>query len=339
MNNKTIAGIFLITSTTIIASPGTAYANPLFSASADIQAGIGEQYVSSSANFQYNYAGVPGASGSASGNGTQSGGASGTTTSANATGSTSTGDGNTSASTASADLSTGSTHVSNTNTMVTGNFGDQGVAIANLNDTLTFTAAGATASTVTTIGVTFTIDGTMATNFTGGTPAAIQQQTAVNGYLQSFLVFGSADTRGFVQLYQSTGYLAVASGDTYPGGGWSNGGTWVTTNGANGAETLTFNGDYSFTGASAIIPISLDTSMWCYYGITCDFGNTQTVALTLPSNVSFTSASGVFLSAANPAATVPEPVSITLLASGLIAFGATRRKISKHGRHQTFDGI
>jgi hypothetical protein len=66
--------------------------------------------------------------------------------------------------------------------------------------------------------------------------------------------------------------------------------------------------------------------MWCYYGITCDFGNTQTVALSLPTNVSFTSASGVFLSAGNPSITVPEPESITLLAFSLIGFSAARRK-------------
>jgi hypothetical protein len=59
-----------------------------------------------------------------------------------------------------------------------------------------------------------------------------------------------------------------------------------------------------------------------YYGITCDFGNTQTVALSLPTNVSFTSASGVFLSAADLTAAAPEPEFITLFISGLIAFGA-----------------
>ena len=299
---------------------------PSFGASAVENIGIGEQYVSSSAESQYNYifySNIPNY-GTTGGNGTASESYSGTTTSANVTGSASTGDGNTATATASADLSTGSTHVSNVNTLATGVFGDSGYVTANLNDTLTFTAAGATPSTTTTIGVTFTIDGTMVTNFAGGTPAAIQQQTSVNGYLQSSLTFGAVDTRGFVQLNQATGYLAVASGDTYPST-WN--GTWVTTNGANGAETLTFNGNYSFTGATAVVPISLDTAMWCYDGIICDFGNTQTVALSLPTDVSFTSASGVFLSAVNPS--VPEPASIALLASGLIGFSASHRKKNK----------
>ena len=306
--------MLMATTIGIAVLPGMAHAAS-FGASAYINAVVIEQYAQSSVTYQYNYPGENNAS-IAGGGGVASGSASGTSTTAYATGSGSVPDGNAFSATASADLSTGSTHVSNINTGDVPAFGLGGTTIALLNDTLTFNAIGATASKETTIGVTFTIDGTMlmlSHNSSSGSPPS--------GWLESALTFGSVDTRGFVNLNQQTDYVAAASGDTYPLY-WN--GTWVITNGANGAETLTFNGNYSFIGASTTLPISIYTSTFCTWQIECSFGDTTKVALELPSNVSFTSASGVFLSGP----TVPIPAAFWLVGSALAGLvGFARRKL------------
>ena len=72
--------------------------------------------------------------------------------------------------------------------------------------------------------------------------------------------------------------------------------------------------------------LSLELSMLAYNcsnGMTCDFSNTGSISFGLPQGVSFTSDSGVFLTAATPV-----PATLPLLAGGLgmIGLGIRRKR-------------
>ncbi len=74
------------------------------------------------------------------------------------------------------------------------------------------------------------------------------------------------------------------------------------------------NGEYApFYMSFAIDP--------CGYGLTCDFRDTDQVSFALPTGVSYTSDSGVFLSSS-----VPEPATLTLLAVGGVGAAFARRR-------------
>ncbi len=65
----------------------------------------------------------------------------------------------------------------------------------------------------------------------------------------------------------------------------------------------------------------------CGGGDICDYSHTARLTFTLPTNVSFTSDSGVFLSDGAVAA-VPEPETGALMLAGLAALGWTVRRRS-----------
>lgn len=66
----------------------------------------------------------------------------------------------------------------------------------------------------------------------------------------------------------------------------------------------------------------------CRLGAICDFGHTATFGFgALPAGLSWTSESGVFLTASDqPPGTAPEPATLALLAFGLAGLGVTRRR-------------
>lgn len=98
------------------------------------------------------------------------------------------------------------------------------------------------------------------------------------------------------------------------------------------ADGVAFSGVYGLRGASSIINIGEYLDITCGGGITCDFSNTAAFSFNLPSNVSFTSDSGVFLSALNPGTSaVPEPTTWAMMIFDFGLVGSTmRRRAATH---------
>ena len=94
-------------------------------------------------------------------------------------------------------------------------------------------------------------------------------------------------------------------------------------------SSFLFEGVTSGQGATFSIPVDLKLSLFCQ-GANCDYSHTGTLSLNLPSDVTFTSASGVFLM--QPAAAAPEPASWLLSVAGLLLVGGawTKRKLRQH---------
>jgi hypothetical protein len=90
-------------------------------------------------------------------------------------------------------------------------------------------------------------------------------------------------------------------------------------------ETATgydFSGTVSVTNGQQL-EVLMDLMLGSTNGVDADFSNTNSLSLILPSNVTFTSASGVFLT---QTASAPEPSSLLLLGAGLIGMILYRRK-------------
>ena len=109
-------------------------------------------------------------------------------------------------------------------------------------------------------------------------------------------------------LSQNAGYL-TSSFSNQSATGFDFTGTFQVTNGATDAFLAALNVD-------------------CSGGVLCDFSNTAAFSLTLPSNVTFTSDSGVLFSQ-NPVAATPEPGMFGLAAMALLCMVVLRRRSAK----------
>ena len=189
------------------------------------------------------------------------------------------------------------------------------VASAELSDTLHFTVAGATATTVSYVPVSFAFDGKI--------PGTANPATSFGELMYRF-TFGNAQT------YEFGDYAAGYFGDygyyptfVYSGPATVNG--WVSSSFASYSPTDTrFTGVYALTGASADVPIDF------YLGLnatklTLDFSNTGTVSIGHVAGVSFTSDSGVFLTG-HEAGGVPEPAAWALMMAGFAMVGTAARR-------------
>ena len=68
--------------------------------------------------------------------------------------------------------------------------------------------------------------------------------------------------------------------------------------------------------------------MDCRFRANCDFGNTAQVAFgALPTGLSFTSGSGVFLTGTGSGSAVPEPGTWAMLSGGILAMVVRRRSL------------
>ena len=91
------------------------------------------------------------------------------------------------------------------------------------------------------------------------------------------------------------------------------------------------SGGFDFSGAINVtdgeaLPLLLSLQLSCVSGETCDFSHTAALSFTLPSDVKFTSDSGVLLTGVT--STVPEPATLGFIGAGLLALVIFRKRIA-----------
>lgn len=182
--------------------------------------------------------------------------------------------------------------------------GTDGWSAARLWETLNFHVAGAEPGTRTTIQVSFEIDGVyelgdlspnMAFNFNFGPSASL---------------FGSSEAGGF-------------TGGSAPG-------AWINPVIAwDGPGHMLFTAGYELEGEDTELGLLMQLRTIGGSG-SADFSHTAALSFDLPTNVSFTSASGVFLTTGTGGGggggTVPEPQVLGLVSAALLAMRWARRR-------------
>lgn len=172
---------------------------------------------------------------------------------------------------------------------------------AHMNDTLTFNVAAAAPGTSTEIGVELILNGTLGVTDLRG-----------SAIVTSDLYFGSASASHFAFTGSGTRDVTQSRRDA----GWVSS-SWVVGEDGN----FRFTGVYALTGPSETLGFSQFLFTTAGGGASSLFGSTSHFALNLPSNVTYTSASGVFLTSA-----VPEPATTLLWALGLGGVGLLARR-------------
>jgi hypothetical protein len=187
-----------------------------------------------------------------------------------------------------ADLSSGTLK-----SMDAGTIGGQGSSVVELFDTLTFTVAGATGSTMTNFGINAALDGSDPDTGISNIDFALVVGQGANGSADAAFSYNTFDPPIVVDEL-----------------GWTSESVSSAT-----LSNLGFQGVLTGQGATFTDTIDLKLTLSCV-SETCDYSHTGMVTLNLPSDVTFTSASGVFLTSQQSG--VPEPASGAMTVAGLM---------------------
>lgn len=185
--------------------------------------------------------------------------------------------------------------------------GTDGYAVARLWDTLNFHVAGATAGTHTVIQVSYEVDGVYA-------PSTLEMAS-----MSFWFDFGTSHAFG------GSGANGFTNGNA-PGNWISPSLVW------NGPGQMLFTAGYELVGEDTEIGLLMQMLTIGGFG-SADFTHTAALSFDLPSNVSFTSASGVFLTATDPGGgggnggNAPEPASLALACAAMLGLRWSRRRV------------
>ena len=190
---------------------------------------------------------------------------------------------------------------------VSGGGGGSAAAYAQVNETLQFSANGASSGTVTQIPFTFTVDGSYSVTTAAGDSIGDVQMGL---YLNNNSFGETVSSSGSDNFTPTVGAPSISG--------------WTTDSFASNTPGLiVFTGTFPITGPSATVGVTELLSAIAADGTGLDFSNTAALSFDLPTGVSYTSASGVFGTVA-----VPEPASATLVL-GLLSAVSLRRHRSK----------
>jgi hypothetical protein len=228
---------------------------------------------------------------------------------------------------ASANLSSGSLHaVAGPTGICCGFSTPPGLsASAALGETLNFSNPGASPTTVTTVDFTVHVDGTstLAPGLLGGTGSGgfsdINLFVGPNAGNDSLWPIGFSPASPACSAFITTNCV-------YNSGAINH--SWGTsfTSSSNSAVNQDFSGGFSFKGTSAEVLLEMDLTVIGQYYYT-NYSNTVAFSFApLPSGVSYSSASGSFLSDTQP---VPEPSSLLLFGTGFLGLTLMLRRMAR----------
>ena len=206
----------------------------------------------------------------------------------------------------SADLATGEVKAYATGTRPDTSLGGSGFATVRMTDTIFIDAASFNGQSSLDIPISLRVDG----NYGGGIDGS-------SFGLFYFYAQASSDSAGVYIRYTGSS----ESDDTHDPSNVR----YEQLSGWSSYDTDRFDGVLTIEADRPSFYFDMALQAGAFFGATSDFSHTGAFTLDLPPGVTFTSASGAFLTAANNNA-IPEPATWALLITGFGLVGATARR-------------